>query len=249
MSVYVGTNSESICEYRDFFHVRSIFNDEWYNLVVPKLSNPHNLDQNQIKELINRENDQGKKVSFYINHEILSAYHDFLDQNLYTLFGDDIYLQKALDSEKKINIPNEYTFSDSYRLEELIGVLEKCFPDWPEERLYSTIYEKYKTAGQEDRLFETVVINFNNEIIGGASMTIDRSLGLGYLHNDGVLESHRRKGLHTALIDYRCNFCLNNGIKKVVAIVDEHAGSYPSFLKNGFTIADKFFVFVKKSTG
>lgn len=245
MSLYVGTNSKSFCEYKNFFHIRSIFNSEWYNFVVPKLQSPKDLNINEINKLIEIENSCGKKVSFYINKIFIENYRDFLEKYGYKLCGDEIYLLKDLETEEKISLSDGYKINNKYDLKTVIEVLEKCFPEWPEENKYSEMYEKYKNIGQQNRVFETMVIHLGNEIVGGASVSLDKILNLGYFHNDGISEFHRRKGLHTALIDERCNFCLSNGVDRVVTIVDENAGSYPSFLKNGFEEADKFFVFVK----
>lgn len=247
MRLYVGTNSECFCEYRDYFHVRSIFSSEWYNFIVPKLSNPADLDTKELNKLIKSEKDDGKKVSFYINQTLLNSYQSYLKKNDYRLGGNEIYLQKTLHNIDKPKLPADYVVDSSYDLNAVVSVLEKCFPEWPEEKAYLERYEQYKKIGQEDRCFETFVVHHQDEIVGSGSISLDKNLNLGYLHNAGILATHRRKGLHTALVDERCLYCIVNGVTRVVSIVDDNAGSYTSLLNNGFVTADKFYLFVKSS--
>jgi hypothetical protein len=245
MRLMVGTNSKSFCGYKNFFHVQSFFNDEWYNFIIPKCQNPAGLDMNKINKLIEKESAQGKKVSFYINQTLLDKYKSFLDKNKYSLCGNEVYIQKTINAASGVKLPEGYTIDNSYELEKVIKILEECFPEWSTERDYSKAYENYKKQGQEGRGFETFVVHLSDEIIGAASVFFDKKLNLSYLHNDGILEPHRRKGLHTALIDTRNNFCVNNGVTRIASIVEDGSGSYVSFLKNGFEVADKFFIFTK----
>jgi len=245
MCLMVGTNSKSFGDYKNFFQVQSFFDDEWYNFIVPKCQDPTDLDMNEINKLIEKENTQGKKVSFYINQSLLGKYKNFLNENKYSLCGDEVYIQKTMEATSETRLLGGYTIDNNYNLEEVISVLEECFPEWSTERDYSKAYEGYKKQGQKSRLFETFVVHFNRKIIGAASVSLDKNLDLGYLHNDGILKPHRRKGLHTALIDIRNNFCVNNGVTKIASIVEDDSGSYVSFLKNGFVVADKFYIYTR----
>jgi len=175
MHLYVGTNSKCFHEYRDYFHVESVFGGEWYNFVVPKLRNPNSLDIKEINQLIEKEKANGKNISLYINRELLDNYKSFLEKNKYSLYGDEVYLIKTLGAIKEVELSEGYTIDTKYELEKVTAVLEKCFPDWPEESAYSKIYEEYKKVGQEDRLFETMVVHFKDEIVGASSISLDKT--------------------------------------------------------------------------
>jgi|GEM_PF-4060910 len=245
MRLSVGTNSESFCEYTEFFYCRSYFDDSWYNLIIPKLKDSTKFNFQNITTFIEKERQLGKSLSFYINQELLASYIDILNKAGYSQVGSDVYLVKDLKNSQPPTIAKDYIISNEYDLLEITAVLQKCFPEWSTERTYSQLYEDYKLKGQEDRFFETFVVRHLNKIVGGGSVSIDKSLNLGYLHNAGILEPHRRIGLHTALIDERCAFCLKNGVTRALSIVDEDAGSFASLQKDRFAKADKFYVFSK----
>jgi len=243
MHMYVGTNVDWITEYPTFYHVSSRLSSAWYNFIVPQVNDVNNLDQTTVIHIGQTEKDFGTDVGLYINQSILDNYQTFLQEKKFKLIGNETYLTLTTKDKVPVELPQGYTISSEYNINNVIDVLKKCFPDWPEEKDYSNMYEQYKLTGQEDRIFETFCVYFENQIVGAASISIDQNLNLGYLHNDGIINEHRRKGLHTALINVRNNFGLEYKITDMVTIVDDKANSFPSFLKSGFQIADKFYLY------
>ncbi|MCA9302204.1 GNAT family N-acetyltransferase [Candidatus Nomurabacteria bacterium] len=243
MRIFLGTNSIRFIEYNDFFYVDSHFKDEWYNFVVPKLSDPKKLNISLIDQIIHKSKSEGKKLSFYVNEKLKDNYLPFVKKYGGEKLGSDSYLVKEIGKQTNPNLPTDYYLSNEYSLNEVIKVLESCHPGWPGESYYCRLYEKYKEEGQEDRKFETIVTKHKQEIIGAGSVIVDTSLGLAYLHNAGVVKDHRRRGLHTALVDERCNFGVNHGVNKFISIAEEATGSYKGLIKNGFQLKDKFYLF------
>ncbi len=245
MHMYVGTNVDWITEYPAFYHVSSKLASCWYNFIVPKVNDVNNLDQNLVMHIIHTKKDFGTDVGLYINQTILNNYQTFLQDKQFKLIGNETYLTLATKDKLPVELPQGYTISSKYNINHVTDVLKECFPEWPEESKYCQMYEDYKNKGQENRVFETFCIYYENQIVGAASISIDTNLNIGYLHNDGVLKQHRQKGLHTALINTRNNFCLEHRITNSITIVDDSANSYHSFLKNGFQIADQFYLYSK----
>lgn len=244
MKLYVGTNSIEVIEYPTFFHNKSFFSSEWYNFVIPKVA-PAALDEELVQELIVAETKLGKNVSYYINASLAMSYSSYLASQKFAHIGNENYLVRKVDRPIDIFLNDDYSINTTYDLAKVIEVLELCFPEWPEETNYSKVYENYKANRQQGRLFETFCIYFKNELIGAGSIVIDKDINLAYLHNAGIQELHRRKGLHTALINYRCNYALENGVNTILSIVDDIAGSFISLQKDGFELEDKFLVFAK----
>jgi len=242
LKLYLGTNSQKIYEYPTFLHNQGIFNDPWYNYIVP-ITVHEKLDKKAVEKIIKKQTEQGKKVSYLINQRLLSNYQSFLQKKGYINFGDDVYLVKKIDNNENYSLPAGYALSTDYELDEVIKVLEKCFPDWPEEKQYSHLYEKYKQSGQLNRLFETFCITYQGKIVAAASIVLDQSLDLAYLHNAGVLPAHRRKKLHTTLIKVRNNYAFEHGVTQVLSITEKNVASYYGFKKLGFEVLDQFFIF------
>jgi len=238
--MFIGTNFNYITEFPTFFYTNSKFKSTRYNFIIPKVTNPNQLTWDQIHQLIQKEKLHGKEYSIYVNETIQDQYPIFLNQS--PLLGKDTYIHKKVDKKHDVILPEGYSLNSDYDLDEVIKVIELC-THWSEERIYNELYEKYKTTGQENRIFEKFCIRYHDKIVGVASIVIDKKLNLGYFHNDGILEKHRRKGLHTTLINARNNYCLEQKITDAVAIVDENANSLPSYIKSGFREIDKFYIY------
>lgn len=245
LSLFIGTNTNFVAEYPDFIHISSYLKDYWYNFIVPKAEIPENLDFNTINKIIDGEYKKGVSISYYVNQSIEENYKETLDDQGYNTYAHDIYLTKELHSPQQLILPDGYTITHEYALAEVIAVLEKCFPEWESEKEYSKVYEDYKTKGQPDRMFETFVVKYKSTIVGAGSIVLDKKLNLAYLHNTGIAQEYRRKGLHTALINERCNFAYKNGVTETLSLADPNDASYASLTKNSFVNSDAFTLFMK----
>ncbi len=244
LQLFLKTNSISVKKYPTFMHNQGIFDDPWYNYIIPLVACA-NLDKEAVRNVIKKQNQKGKNVGYYINKKLVSNYQSYLKKQGYHNFGNDTYLVRKITKKAEYSLNSNYKVTTDYDLEEVIKVLEKCFPDWPEERRYSKLYENYKKHWQPSRFFETFCIFYKEQIVAAASIVVDQNLNISYLHNDGVLLAHRRKGLHTALIQARHNYAVSRKVSQLVTIVEQNSASYLSYQKLGYDDIDSYFIFAK----
>jgi hypothetical protein len=242
LRLFVGTNSEKFSEYPTFISNHGIFDNPWYNFVIPKVSET-NLDWEKTEFVIEKYKKLGKNPSYYVDKRLFDSYEEELNRKGYEVFGNDVYLVKNVKEKMQFNLPEGYSISTDYDIKEVIKILEKCFPNWSEESRYTKLWDGYKKHGQIGRDFETFVIYFDENIVASGSIVVDKVTNLAYLHNAGILATHRRKGLHTALVKKSINFAYESEISEVLAFVEKGGGSYRNCKKLGFKNQAQYFLF------
>jgi hypothetical protein len=234
LKLTLGTSNKQIKCNREYMAVTSHFDDEWYNFIIPNLSDPSSINMADLQSDIEDYDEKNKKHSIYLNAQYKDEYSSWLESNGYELFGEDVYLVGEFTEPMSTEIPQEYVEKTDYSIDEVGNMLFECFPTWPEEIEYSRHFEKLKQDGQEDRVFESIVIALDDKPVAAASVVIDTHLGISYLHNHGTLVGHQRKGLHTSSIKSRINLSLTNNVNTLLSIVEKDSGSYRNLRKLGF---------------
>lgn len=225
-----------------YIHLKGIYNDEWFNFIVPKVS-ADDLNFYETQNLIKKELQNGYKVSYYINNQINDSYNKKLAELGYNLLATKHYVTKTLTNKFNLQNKNIKKISKT-NFESYLAASSSCFPDWPHNKEYSTVFFNLINSNMYPKKeFSTFVGLKNNEVVSYGSAIVDENVSLGYLHNSGTLESYRRQGYHTDIVKQRCNWILDHGINKVYAIVEKDGASLKSFKKLGFEIDCTFNIY------
>lgn len=240
-----GTIYESINEFETFVHIRSFLDDAWYNFIVPKAVTPGELDIAAIENIAAREAKDGKKMGYYIHSSLKDVYLSWLNKRGLKDLGDDLLMLKAV-STNVVAFPAGYELTTHFDNDEVGALLVEAFPTWPNESKYFKRFIKYKEEGQPGRDFIDYVVTYEGEPVGSCSMVVDCTEKIAYIHNSGVAEEHRRKGLFTSLIKACENYSLERGVDRVTCLVDRADDSFPGFKKLGYSIAADFKIYAKE---
>lgn len=241
----LGTTAEEVNDFGEFIHMSGMLDDCWFNYIVPKVGKLSEKSRGIANKIIETEKSSGVSVSWSINIDLDHDYRELLEKEGFKDFGSDTYMVKSLKGDEVVNLSNKYELKEDYEYEKYSRLLINCQSEWENEAIYCQMYENYLKTGQNNREFFTYVINEKNDIISAASLVLDKTVDLGYFHNDGTDKNHRRKGLHKELINKRCLTSFENSISRALAIVVSDSGSYWSYKKAGFIEEDRFTLFGK----
>lgn len=244
----LGVITHYIKAFYGYSYIKSYLNKDaaLFNYILPKVDeiNPPLLEE--IKDFINKAKFSSQNPSFYINHDYENKFRELIEKLGLTELTSDLYLSgnsKNVRVSDKMTLPLNYTLTDKYNVDELSDLLTECFGGWESERDYIRLVENASNKFSANRKMKTFVVKYNDKIVASGSVILDTELGIGYLHNAGVHENHRRKGLHTALIQKRLVYCLDHGVNTWLMITEDNSASAFGYKKLGFTEYDKFYFY------
>ena len=148
-----------------------------------------------------------------------------LDTNAYHKDSNPNILIKEVDKNN---------FSDFAKVE------STCFPDFPGNSGYLEV-SKYSTDYNKDGIQSKFYVLYEDDTpVACGGLLYSKRMGLAYLHGAGTLENHRGKGYQTALIKYRVDLALENGIKRIYSSVEPGSISWSNCIKVGFYQATSY---------
>lgn len=240
LKLFSGIIYKTIDRYPTFIHIKSIFDDEWYNFIVP-IVNSNQLDWEKVIKIIASEKKNGVSMSYYVPNKLLTDYQSYFsrnDNNIYT--SSDVYICKKIN---EIYCPKgELVLVDDKSLQKNIDMAKICFPEWTNNEQYSRhMYDYQKNKGE--LIVRNYFLRVDGDDVGFCSCMESQELNLSYYHAIGVLPEFRRKGYFTAMIQHLMNETKKLNIDNVYALVEQDSGSYNGLIKLGYTVQDKYHLF------
>jgi N-acetylglutamate synthase-like GNAT family acetyltransferase len=225
-----------------FLHIKSVFLDSWYNLIVP-IVDAEDFSFTDSEKLIKDEKQKKVDMSYYIPEKYADEYQPLLEKRKLSKLGDDTYV--TLSMKKKFeDVDGEFIEVTDKNFDEYVSMAEECFPDYKTDKMYCEHFYRLKSQNKDsDKIILNLLLKVGNKLVSFASIYGSKKQNLAYLHNAGTLKKYRKKGYYTNLLKYRCNLAFDNGIKNIYSIVEEGKGSYIALSKLGFTPITKFYLF------
>ena len=222
--------------------VRSPFDDEWYNFVVPLVEH-RGLDTEVIEDIRKKGKEVGRKISYYVHSSLRGGYADWLLKNGYEQIGVEVYMVSPLPIDYSERT-GELVEVDDSNLMEFLDMAKKCFPDWNNQEEFSKYF--YDLKGEKDNLhYRSYLLRVNGAYVSFGSLIFSKWQKLAYLHNTGTLEKYRRNGYYSSITGYRCDVAISADSIEVFAIVDEDSASYWALKKRGFEPEEVFYLYFK----
>lgn len=238
--LFTGIIFDSLNKYETFTHIRSIFNDAWYNFIVPDVP-PGELNWSQVQEVIRVEVSHGFQLSYYIPTRLLAKYIKYFENNGKNKdLGSDIYMFKQ--NKAQLTTTGELILVNDHNIEEVINIAKICFPDWANNEEYSRHMYKHQ-KNDTNLIVKNYLYSFDKQVVGFCGIIASLALNLAYFHGIGVLPDYRRKGHFTAIVQNLINDSIALGISDTYALVELNGGSYHGLTKLGYTPADKYYLF------
>ena len=235
-----GVIYREVKKYPAFVHLKSFFNDGWYNFLVPTVW-VKDFPWSQATGVVESEAKLGYDVSFYIHSSFLADYQPVLKERGHEKIGSEVYMVKTLDKPFQ-NIICEYENVTNTNIDLFVNLAKMCFPDWDNNEEYSRYFHKLSKTSVDPNV-KNFISKSGTDTVGFGGVVISRKLRLAYLHNTGVLESFRRRGFYSDLVRYRCNKSLELGVSEVFALVEENSESYHGLEKLGFRPEETYYLF------
>jgi len=241
--ILTGIIYDRITEHETFTHVHSVFPDEWYNFIVPKVG-PQELNWEDVKKVVQAENLAGYSLSYYVPDELKQAYKlYFLEQGQSNESESDF----AVFATNQIShqVPGSLELVTSESVDEFVRMDILCFPGWDNSENYCRHF--FELQEQEEAAnIRNYFYRVNNQIVGFGAIVLSRSLNLAYIHNTGILPEHRRQGHFTNLIRHLMNVAVQAEIAESFALVDDGGASQLGLQKLGFEARHKNYLFEMK---
>jgi GNAT superfamily N-acetyltransferase len=240
LNLFDGVIYDPIIKHPTFSHIKSIFCDEWYNFIVPKVS-PDKLNWSETSNVIKSQKEIGISMSYYIPDNLSQLYKDyFTKDNKHTSTSSDYYICKHVDA-KSTPIGQLFLVDDS-SLKILIGMAKICFPEWPNNEQYARhMYEHQKSNSH--KIVRNYLLKQDNNLVGFCGLIASQVDNLSYFHNMGVLPEFRRKGYFTAMVEHLINISIEYGISDTYGLVENGSGSYHGLTQLGYVVEDKYHLF------
>jgi hypothetical protein len=236
-----GITYISFKTYPTFSHLKSIFKDGWYNQIIPSvLSNE--LDWRSVKEILSTEQKEGYSLSYCIPEDYLKDYQEAFAINGHKPFGSECYIHKSV-SQIEDNFMGQFEEVNQGNLETFIEIAKSCFPDWTNNEEYSRLFYNLSQEDQSKVIYRNLLYKVGDQYVVICYLIISEELNLGYIHNTGVLEVHRRRGYFTDMVNYSCKLSLESGASDCYAIVENDGASFMGLSKLGFTPKHNFYLF------
>jgi len=235
-----GSIYTDIIKKETFFHLRSVFDAQWYNFVVPIIG-VDEFNWKEANEVVKVEELKNKKISYYVHAQLIPGYRPRLQNLHYTDFARDSYMFAKLD-KRLDNAQGKLVPIDKDNSEEYFEMAVKCFPEWDEEKEYSEYFlnlEKKKT----EKEYHSYLLEVDGKNVSFGSVIISPEHNLSYLHNAGTLPEYRRRGYFSALNKHLCNLSLDKGVNEIFGLVEKTGPSYFALQKLGFKPLDTFYLF------
>jgi hypothetical protein len=230
--------------FKNFFYMRSVFTEKWYNLIVPSVP-PGNLDWYMVYKIMDEETRNNIAASLYIRHDLYGSYKNYLLQKRFDESADDVYLRRVLNTTEPLpsGIFREVTPETE---KDFIRMGQECFPVW-NTKSYSEhcfkLSNDLKNNGDKQNL--NILFYEKDNPVSFGSLLYSKQLKLGYIHNIGTIISERRKGKFEKMIHYFMHVAASEGIEVLYANVENHGSSFHGFLKLCFQESCRYHLFTK----
>ena len=238
--ILTGIIYDRIIEHETFTHAHSVFPDEWYNFIVPKVG-PQELNWEDVKKVVEVEKTVGYSLSYYVPEEQQPAYKQyFLEQGQSNESESDF----AVFATNQITdqVPGSLELVTQDTVEEYIRMDILCFPGWDNSENYCRhffeLQEQEKAANIRNYLYRV-----NENIVGFGAIVLSPTFNLAYIHNTGILPEHRRQGHFSNLIRHLVNVAVQAEIAESFALVDDGGASHLGLQKLGFEVRHKNYLF------
>jgi N-acetylglutamate synthase-like GNAT family acetyltransferase len=240
LRLFDGIIYKPVKRYSTFFHIKSVFNDEWYNFISPTIE-ANLLDWDNAKSIISSEKANGVSMSYYISEKLVSSYKKYFSEaGKNNCIGSDYYICKHIDN--KSTPIGELVLVDDQTIEVLINMAKICFPEWNNNEEYARqLYKNQKISNH--KIARNYLFKYDNNLVGFCGLIGSESDNLSYFHNIGVLPEFRRNGYFTAMIKHLINISLEYDITDTYALVENGSGSYHGLTKLGYKVDDKYHLF------
>lgn len=239
LRLFTGIIYESVNEYRTFTHIKSVFNDEWYNFIIPKVS-PDQLDLTGVNKLIESERANGFSLSYYVPDSLFKLFNIYFNNTKHINTSSDYFI--CMNNINKYNPIGQLILVDNSTIDTYVAMSQVCFPEWANNEEYARHMYKHQNSNKE-KMVSTYLLKDNNKYIGFCGIIGSIKDNLAYFHNTGVLPEFRRKGYFTAIIQHLLNISLKSGITDTYALVENNSGSYHGLTKLGYKVEDKYHLF------
>lgn len=243
-----GVFFEKIEQFSTFSYLRSVFPQQWYNLIEPTVP-LEELDVDACRHLMRREED--RSVSWYIHHHLLPVYQSFLDGEKAKQQADEVYLVQSLSSLQNLTNPAQVPFQqvtlDSF--ESYVAMVGECFPGYDNNREYCRHYfdisKLHNPTDSHIYNYNITLPDANGALVAFGSVLLSDTLKTAYLHNLGTVPEHRHKGFFLYTIQALESLAKGHGVETVFANADFDGASYYGFKKAGYHEDSRYLLFAQ----
>ena len=230
--------------FKNFFYMRSVFTDKWYNLIVPSVP-PDNLDWYMVYKIMDEEIRNKVDASLYIRHDLFGAYKAYLGQKKFEVAADDVYLRRVLNMHEPLP-EGDFREVTPETEKDYIAMGNLCFPEWNTEEYSNHCFQLTKDfKSTEDKGNTNIILYDKQTPVSFGSLLFSRRLKLGYIHNMGTIPTERRKGNFEKITRYFMHVAAAEGVEVVYANVENHGCSFHGFLKLCFQESCRYYLFSK----
>lgn len=241
-----GVFFEKIEPYPTFHYLRSVFPQQWYNLIEPTVAFDE-LDVEACLHIIHREED--RSVSWYIHQHLLPSYESFLKEVRATQQADEVYLVKTLSSQKETKQP-AYTEVTRDTFDDYVAMVGECFPGYDNNleycRHYFDITKLHNPTDSHIFNYNITIPGAEEKAVAFGSILLSDTLKTGYLHNLGTLPEHRHKGYFLKTIEALEYLAGKHGVETIFANAEFDGASYYGFKKGGYQEDSRYLLFAQE---
>jgi len=232
-----GNLYQDIVEYETFSHFKSVFPEAIYNFIKPKVKGS-SFNWKEADEVIAKENASGVQVSFYINDNLQIGYAGELVNKGYKLEGDDVWMTKTI-TEKYHLKDLKFEEVTTEKFDDYLKLSKECFPDYSNNAEYCNF-----CFNLPKEVNKNVLVIDKGKVVAFGSLINRKDNPLALVHNIATANDARRQGYFTELIKYFSNIASESEAQIMCAEVQENSASYQGFLKAGYKVEDKYFIYV-----
>lgn len=241
-----GVFYRDIVEYPTFTYLRSVFTDDCYNLIEPRVPFA-DVEWNAIKHLIRQEHAQQMAVSFYLSEKMLPSYRSILKDEGYQETAFEAYLTKqpqdgaavAGEGIRFVEVTDENAAS-------YLKLVQECFPEYGNNKEYTDFYRHVSNLHNPS---DSHIFNYNimlykqQQPVSFGSLILSTKLQLGYLHNMGTAPAYRHQGRFTAVTSFLEAKAVSHRVDTLYVNAEVKGASYRGFLKHGYTEDCRYHLF------
>lgn len=209
---------------------------EYYNFAVPTSDNLKKFDLKEVSDIFEKLN---KKVSIelFSKHQA-AGFTEFLIRKGYKSHGGDCWMVLDAGAYKSSELKTDVIEITTENFKDYYNVLSPVFSDFPGNEKYLEICLKSikgELSGKyKDLVSKLYVVYDNGNPASGAGLFYSKEADIAYLHDGGTLPNFRGKGYQTALLKYRSNLALKEGISRIYTCVEPGGQSWSNCIKTGF---------------
>lgn len=235
-----GVFYTDVQEGKDLTYYFGPLKNEIFDVVLPKLNRPQELDLQAIQQVFTK---MGEIPSFYLAEDLKKkGFVEYLIRAGYSLTGTDTWMVLEPSLYKKQEPKSEVITITADNFKDFYTVLSPVFKDFSGNETYLEICKQCisKNIGNEfakDLKLELYLIYDNGKPASGAGIFYSVEKNFAYLHDAGTLEEFRGRGYQTDLIEFRTNRAIDLGIDRVYTLVEHGGQSWKNMIKNGFNQA------------